>query len=117
MLVIAIAPMLWAKGAVALLALAATLPALRLLAEPLRKLLTGDTPEVDVDLLLGRIGFTDVGEVRQNFGRALVPVGGYEHSVEVRCREGVISPRHTRVLLQEFNPEGHYFWVNRVDED
>lgn len=116
MLLIAIAPVLWAKGAIALVAFAATIPAVRVLAGPLRKLLTGDTLDVDVETLIGKTCVTDVGEVRQNFGRALIVVDDQEHSLEVRCREGVISPRHTEVVLLEYDEEGRFFWVERADK-
>lgn len=73
--------------------------------------------EVSADRLLNRIGLTDVGEVRANFGRALVRIDSYEHSVEVRCREGVIAPRGVAIKLVEYEPQGNFFWVVRAETE
>jgi hypothetical protein len=113
MLVIAIAPILWAKGVVAVIAFAATLPAVRVLSGPLRKLLTGEE-ELDTEQLINQIGETDVGEVRPDFGRALLRIEDQEHAVEVRCKEGTITPRGTKVRLLEYVPSGGFFWIERV---
>ena len=113
MLVIAIAPILWAKGAIALVAFAATLPAVRVLAGPLKRMLT-EEPQVDPALLINTTGWTDVGEVRPNFGRALIKFEEREHVVEVRCREGSITPRGTEVLFVEYNADENFFWVEKT---
>ena len=117
MLRIAIAPLLWAKGAVALVAFAATLPAVRILSGPLQKILLGEQQKIDTSLLVGKIAVTDVGQVTRDFGRALVVVGGNEHGVEIRCKEGVISPRHTKVKLLSFEEELGFFWVVKSEKD
>lgn len=113
MVIIAIAPIFWAKGAIVLVAFAATVPAVRVLAAPLRRLLNEET-ELDTELLINRVAFTDVGEVRNNFGRAIVVVDGVEHVVEVRCKEGVIRPRGVKVRLIEYDSDGRFFWVEQV---
>jgi hypothetical protein len=110
---IAIAPIFWAKSAVALVAFAATIPAVRLLIAPLKKLLNEDA-ELDTEALIGCIAVTDVGEVRINFGRAIVVVNEQEHVVEVRCKEGVITPRGVMVRLVDFDSSGNFFWVEQV---
>ena len=118
MLYIAMAPILWAKGAIALVALAASIPAVQLLADPLRKLLSGG-PTLAMEDLEGWVGVTDVDKVTTTFGWAIVALRDREdrrHSVEVRTREGVISPRGSRVLLEEFNPQQRFFWVVKADE-
>lgn len=113
MLVIAIAPILWAKGAIALVAFAATLPAVRVLSGPLKRLLT-EEPDLDPELLINSVGVTDVGEVRPNFGRALVNLQGREHVVEVRCKEGSISPRGVEIRFLEYDVDKKFFWVERT---
>ncbi len=113
MLLIAVAPVLWAKGAIALIAFAATLPAIRVMVGPLRDLLAGEE-DLNTDSLIDQVGVTDVGEVRNDFGRALVRVGTRELVLEVRCREGVITPRGTEVRLVEYVSSGGFFWVEKV---
>ena len=114
--VITVAPIFWAKGAIALVAFAATIPAVRLLAEPLKKLLFEQTRDWEPEDLRGLIAYTDVSEVTRSFGRAIVPNKEQEHVVEVRSRSGVIGPRGAKVVLLEFEPLGEFFWVEKVDE-
>ena len=113
------APIFWAKSAVALVALAASIPAVRLLVEPLKKLLS-DKPAWELANLVGWVGVTDVDKVTTTFGWANVRRGDREdqhHLVEVRARTGIITPRGCKVLLEEFNPEERYFWVVKIDEN
>jgi hypothetical protein len=115
MVFLAIAPIVWAKGAAAVLAFAATIPAVRVLSGQLRRLL--ELPqEWDPERLKGKIGITDVGEVRNDFGRALVPDGDQEHVVEVRSKGQAITPRGVKVLLVDFDSGGCFFWVEKFDE-
>jgi hypothetical protein len=116
---VAMAPIMWAKGAIALVALAASIPAIQLLADPLRKLLSG-APTLELADLEGWVGVTDVDKVTTTFGWAVVSLGDREdkrHLVEVRTREGVISPRGSKVLLEEFNAEQRFFLVVKVDDN
>lgn len=113
------APIFWAKSAVALVALAASIPAVRLLVEPLKNLLS-EKPAWELANLVGWIGVTDVDKVTTTFGWANVRRGDREdqhHLVEVRTRTGIITPRGCKVLLEEFNPEERYFWVVKIDEN
>ena len=113
------APIFWAKSAVALVALAASIPAVRLLVEPLKNLLS-EKPAWELANLVGWVGVTDVDKVTTTFGWANVRRGDREdqhHLVEVRTRTGIITPRGCKVLLEEFNPEERYFWVVKIDEN
>ena len=113
------APIFWAKSAVALVALAASIPAVRILVEPLENLLS-EKPAWELATLVGWIGVTDVDKVTTTFGWANVRRGDREdqhHLVEVRSRSGIITPRGCKVLLEEFNPEERYFWVVKIEED
>lgn len=114
--VMTVAPIFWAKGAIALVAFVATIPAVRLLAEPLKRLLFEQTRDWEPEDLKGLVGFTDVSEVTQSFGRAIVPNKEQEHVVEVRSRGDVIGPRGVKVILLEFESSGEFFWVKKVEE-
>jgi len=111
----AIAPIFWAKGVAAVVALAATLPAMKVLSGSLRRWLE-QPPEWTPEELIGKVGVTDVSEVRRDFGRALVEDGQHYHVVEVRSRGEIIGPRGVTVILKEFEATGYFFWVERVDE-
>ena len=116
---VAMAPIFWTKGAIALVALAASIPAVQLLADPLRKLLS-NPPTLKLEDLVGWVGVTDVDKVTTTFGWAVVSLGDREdkrHLVEVRARAGVISPRGSKVLLEEFDEDQRFFWVVKVDEN
>lgn len=112
------APFVWVKGAIAVAAVAATVPALRMLWEPIKELFSEESWELAN--LVGWTGVTDVDKVTTTFGWAVVRRGDREnkyHQVEVRTREGVISPRGSRVLLEEFEPEARYFWVVKIEDE
>lgn len=114
--VMTVAPIFWAKGAIAIVAFVATIPAVRMLAEPLKKILFEQTRDWEPEDLKDLIGYTDVNEVTPQFGRAIVPNQDQEHVVQVRSRVGVIGPRGVKVLLTEFEPAGEFFWVEKVEE-
>lgn len=115
MFVIAIAPIIWAKGAIAIVAFVATIPAVKILTAPLKKLLGGQAPE-NPEELVGAIGHTDSAEVRDDYGRAIVRADEKEYVVDVRTRQETISPRWVPVKLLEYDAALEAYWVEKHED-